>query len=141
MQDPPIAGADAASDEIDVPSDGFDNERAWIASGAMRRDQPAPFAPAPPIDPNAPQTASRFLIDWIDAHRESAHPADPDYPEGIAIDVAQEAPRACRVQLESPAKGRGLWVISCRACGYAIALATAGRADDPCSVRVPCRSA
>jgi hypothetical protein len=82
---------------------------------------------------------ARFAIDWVDQHREASYPADPTYLNGSAIDVALDAPRACRVELPCPAARCGLWVVTCRACGYAIALATAGRADDPRSVRVPCR--
>lgn len=149
MQDPPIAdvaraerppGDDAPNDGIDdAPNDGFDNERAWILRGAMHRDQPTAFSSPPPYDQAAPQAESRFLVDWVDQHRETPHPADPAYPAGTAIDVALDAMKACRVQLAYPAARCGLWVITCRVCGYAIALATAGRADDPCSVRVPCR--
>ena len=84
---------------------------------------------------------SRFLIDWVDLHRESTEPADPAYPDGSAIDVALDAPHACRLQLPCPAARCGQWLITCRDCRFYIALATAGRADDPKSVRLPCRLA
>lgn len=115
----------------------FENEQAWVEAGSMRRGQPAAFVQAP--DPDVP-VESRFLIDWCDGHRGSDYPADPAFPNGTAIDVALDAARACRVELPCPAARCGLWVVTCRQCGYAIALATAGRADDPRSARLPCRS-
>lgn len=125
------AFADAALDPE------FSNEAAWIEAGTAKRGQPLAFS-TPPSDPNAP-TESRFLTDWVDQHRESTYPANPSYPHGSAIDVALDAAHACRVQLPWPAARCGLWVVTCRACGYAISLTTAGRADDPRSVRMPCK--
>lgn len=84
-------------------------------------------------------TEPRFLVDWVDQHRETDRPADPNYPDGCAIDVAMDAPHACRLELPCPAARCGLWVVTCRACGFAITLATTGRSDDPRSLRVPCR--
>jgi hypothetical protein len=146
MQDDSPDDADHLDDPHDDPFAGapedpeFTNERAWIDADTMRRGQPAAFASAlPSLDPDAPTAAPRFLVDWIDQHRESPYPSDPAYPNGSAIDVALDAPRACRVELPCPAARRGTWVVICRECGFAIALATAGRADDPRSVRVPCR--
>jgi hypothetical protein len=124
---------------LDAPPDPeFQNERTWIEDGTMRRGQPVAFNP-PPLDPDAPSVESRFLIDWVDQHRVSLYPADSSFPNGVAIDVALDAPRACRVELIYPAARCGMWVITCRACGFSVALSTAGRADDPRSVRVPCR--
>lgn len=122
----------------DHPDDvEFGNEDAWVEAGTARRGQPVAFAT--PVDPNAPVVESRFAIDWSDGHRETRYPADATYLNGCAIDVALDAPRACRVQLPYPAKGCGHWVVICRVCDYAIALGTAGRRDDPSSVRIPCR--
>jgi hypothetical protein len=135
MQDDPATGAQQ-TDEPDDPQ--FGNERRWEVDGTMRRGQPVAFSAASP-DPDAPIAEPRFLVDWVDQHHESTYPPDPAYPSGTAIDVALDAQRACRVELVYPAERCGLWVITCRACGYSIALATAGRADDPCSVRVPCQ--
>jgi hypothetical protein len=115
--------------------DEFANEEAWMAIGTMRRDQPAAFEPSTAPPPGE----SRFFVDWVDMHRTSDQPADAAYPRGCAIDVALDAMKACRLELPYPAERCGLWVVTCRACGFSIALATAGRADDPKSVRVPCK--
>jgi hypothetical protein len=123
---------------IDAPDDPeFGNERCRIAIGTMRRSQPVPRAAS--LDPDAPIAEPRFLADWVDQHRVSTYPADPSFPIGTAIDVALDAMKACRLELPCPAARCGLWVITCRVCHYSIALATAGRADDPRSVRVPCK--
>ena len=110
-------------------------EDLWEETGMAQRGQPAAFQTG-----GAPAAASRFLVDWVDGHRETATPPDPTYPDGCAIDVALDAPRACRLQLAWPAQRCGQWVITCRDCGFAIALATAGRPDDPRTVRMPCRT-
>lgn len=138
---------DAQSDADDDPHDDSfadappdpetENEQAWMVAGSMQRGRPAAFSAAV-SDPDAVE--SRFLVDWVDLHRYASHPADPSYPNGSAIDVALDAPRACRLALPSPTARCGLWVITCRVCGYSIALNTAGRADDPSSVRLPCRA-
>ena len=124
-----------------APDPEFSNERAWIEAGTMQRSAPTAFnVPLPAADLDAPIAEPRFFVDWVDQHRESQHPADATYPNGCAIDVALDAPKACRVELPYPAARCGLYVITCRACGYAIALATSGRRDDPRSVRMPCRA-
>ncbi len=88
----------------------------------------------------APEPERRFTLDWIDAHRASVEPADLAWPDGVAIDVALDAARACKVELPWPAEGRGKWVVICKVCGFAIALETSGRADDPRTARLPCRA-
>jgi hypothetical protein len=115
----------------------FSNEAAWLEAGTMRRTQPSRFAEAAATPSPGTQ---RFSVDWIDGGRGAGYPADPSYPNGVGIDVAMDAPRACRVELPWPANGVGLWVVVCGACGYAVALGTAGRSDDPRTVRVPCRA-
>jgi hypothetical protein len=143
-QNPPMQHAiDLFADPHDDPFEGappdleFANERAWIEAGKMRAGQPT--AVSVPSDPDAAIAEPRFLIDWVDQHRESRYPPDPSFRNGVAIDVALDAAQACRVQLAYPAERCGIWVITCRVCGYSVALGTAGRADDPVSVRVPCR--
>jgi hypothetical protein len=136
--------ADRVDDPHDDAFDGapddpeFENERCWAEAGTMQRGQPLAFS-AVSLEPGAPVAESRFLVDWVDQHREASYPADSAYPNGSAIDVALDAPHACRVELPYPAARCGLWVVTCRVCGFAIALSTSGRADDPRSARLPCR--
>lgn len=121
----------------DAPPDpDFANEQAWLNTGAARRTRPTAFA----TTTSTPSPASsRFAIDWINAHRTATYPTDPSYPNGVAIDLALSARKACRVELPYPAASCGLWVVMCHACGFVVALATAGRADDPHTVRLPCK--
>lgn len=121
----------------DAPPDPeHGNTAAWLRADRARRHQPTAFAEAAAT----PQPGgARFSVDWIDADREATYPADPGYPNGVAIDVALDAPHACRVELPWPAARVGQWVVVCRECGFAVALETAGRCDDPQSVRMPCR--
>jgi hypothetical protein len=122
------------------PDPEFENERCWEEAGSMRRGQPAVFAKASEALPaEGPVATPRFAIDWIDRHREPRYPADPSYPNGTAIDVALDALKACRVELHYPAARCGMWLVRCLVCGFAIALETTGRRDDPRSVRVACK--
>ena len=116
----------------------FGNEQEWMARGFMRRELPVAITPPAAEQPDAAD--ARFWARWVDQERVSTYPADPAYPHGAAIDVALDAAHACRLALPSPTVGCGLWVIKCRRCHYALCVGTAGRPDDPCSVRIPCKS-
>jgi hypothetical protein len=77
-------------------------------------------------------------IRWIDDRREPQCPADPEYPDGIDIDVSQGKP-SFRTVLPYPAKRCGVYVVTCTRCGATAVITTAGRADDPRSVRISCK--
>lgn len=81
----------------------------------------------------------RLDVQWLDAGREPECPSDPAYPSGKDIDAAGDAKRACEVLLKYPAKRCGCYVIRCRLCGRSTAVTTAGRPDDPRSVRLSCK--
>ncbi len=59
-------------------------------------------------------------IEWIDGGREPQCAPNPAHPNGIDVDAAE---------------GRH----GCKICGYRIAITTAGRPDDPRSVKIPCQ--
>ncbi len=80
----------------------------------------------------------QFKIDWVDHHREPQCKPNPDYPDGIDIDVTQGEETTCTVALPYPARRCGLYIVACTLCGYRMALTTAGRPDDPRSVKLPC---
>jgi hypothetical protein len=82
----------------------------------------------------------RFKIIWIDAKREPQCPPDPSYPEGLDIDGTGGRSPSCLIQLPYPARRCGQYVVECKLCGYVIAITTAGRLDDPRSVRMPCNA-
>lgn len=81
----------------------------------------------------------QFVIQWHDLETKSENPANPTYPNGIAIDAANGAILTCVVRFEYPAKGCGQYMVGCRICGATAIVTTAGRADDPTSIRLPCR--
>lgn len=78
-------------------------------------------------------------VRWIDGNRKAENPTDPECPEGIDINLAVAMHTSCKVSLAYPARRCGWYVIWCSACGLSAAVTTAGRADDPRSVRLPCR--
>jgi hypothetical protein len=80
-----------------------------------------------------------FTIEWIDHGREPKCAPDPDYPDGIDVDVSDNAVRKCKVDLPYPAKRCGHYIVRCKLCGYSVALTTAGRTDDPKSVTITCK--
>lgn len=77
-------------------------------------------------------------VRWIDGRRWPRHPANPYFPHGIDLDFAGDKPPSCIVQLPYPAKRCGQYAIECRDCGLRVLVSTAGRADDPRSVRLAC---
>lgn len=75
---------------------------------------------------------------WEDGGREPQCPPNPAYPLGIDLDAANGQEIACKVALPYPAKRCGVYVVTCSQCGVRIACTTAGRPDDPRSIRMPC---
>lgn len=81
---------------------------------------------------------SDFLIHWIDRHVEPKGRPDPKYPNGIDLDMAGGQRLSCLVALPYPAPRCGYWRVMCNTCHFAVVVTTAGRADDPRTVRLPC---
>jgi hypothetical protein len=79
-----------------------------------------------------------FTVDWIDRGREPKCAPDPLFPNGKDVDASVGAKRACLVELPYPAKRCGLYVVKCSECGLSVGITTAGRPDDPKSVKVAC---
>ncbi len=84
--------------------------------------------------------ATRFLINWIDLRREPECPPNPDFPNGVDLDLSRGGAPTCFTYLDYPAPRCGLYVVTCLSCGRQIAVTTAGRPDDPRSLRIPCRT-
>jgi len=80
----------------------------------------------------------KFNVEWIDSHREPKCAPDPAYPAGKDLDISGGAP-SCFVELPYPARRCGIYMIDCEQCGMTIAITTAGRIDDPKSLRMPCK--
>lgn len=80
-----------------------------------------------------------LTVEWIDRGREPQCEPNPDYPDGIDVDCSDGAQSTCSTPLPYPAKRCGLFLVKCERCGFTAAITTAGRADDPRSVIVPCK--
>lgn len=81
----------------------------------------------------------KFKIRWEDSGREPRCAPNPEYPDGIDIDMSEGCAASCATALPYPARRCGCYVIECETCGLKTAVTTAGRPDDPRSLRVPCR--
>jgi hypothetical protein len=80
-----------------------------------------------------------FKIKWLDGHRNPQCPANPAFPNGMDIDASHGLEPACKVDLPYPAVRCGKYLVSCNQCGANAMATTAGRADDPRSVKFPCK--
>jgi hypothetical protein len=78
-------------------------------------------------------------IEWYDHEREPLCAPDPKYPNGIHLDLSFHAKQACLVNVPYPAKRCGHYRIECDACGVNVAVTTAGRPDDPRTVKLRCK--
>lgn len=77
-------------------------------------------------------------IDWIDHGRAPTVKPNPAYPNGVDIDLSRGAEKTCLVDLPYPARRCGRYVITCPDCGLSAFVTTAGRADDPRSLKIGC---
>lgn len=79
-------------------------------------------------------------IEWTPRGGPPTNPSNPAYPYGIDLDMAANARRACLVKLPYPTERRiGLLTVTCSECGLRAAISTAGRPDDPRSVKLACK--
>jgi hypothetical protein len=79
-----------------------------------------------------------FKIEWVDRHREPQCKPDPDFPRGKDVDISNGAVAACTARLPYPAKRCGYFIVECHDCPTRLFITTAGRPDDPRSVKLPC---
>ena len=78
-------------------------------------------------------------VTWVDGAREPKNPPDPAYPNGIDIDMSRGKTPACERKLEPyPTPRCGLFAVACDRCGQRVVITTAGRPDDPRSVKLAC---
>lgn len=78
-------------------------------------------------------------VEWIDGNREPKCAPNPAYPDGIDVDASLGANATCEIALDHPTPRCGFYVVRCDVCDFSIAITTAGRHDDPRSVKVPCK--
>ena len=80
----------------------------------------------------------RFKIEWIDRGYEPQCAPNPHYPEGIDIDGSNGLLPACLITLPYPARRCGYYYVECGICQINALITTAGRPDDPRSIKLPC---
>jgi hypothetical protein len=81
---------------------------------------------------------SNIQIDFVSHHRKAKNPPNPKYPEGVNLDLTKGAKVACFADLPYPAECCGILVVRCKKCGANAVITTAGRRDDPRSVKLGC---
>lgn len=81
----------------------------------------------------------RFDVRWVDGRAEPKERPNPAFPRGVDIDATDGASPACTIPLPYPAKRIGGYLVTCHVCGLKAVCTTAGRADDPKSMRVMCK--
>ena len=86
----------------------------------------------------ATSQGEEMKVAWVDSGREPQCKPDSNYPNGKDLDISL-GKRSCLVELPYPAKRCGYYVIECEKCNFSMACTTAGRPDDPKSLRVPCK--
>lgn len=77
-------------------------------------------------------------VNWIDRGREPQCEPNPDYPDGVDLDTSFGASSSCFTELPYPAKRCGYYLVVCDRCQQSVLITTAGRRDDPRSVKLAC---
>ena len=73
-------------------------------------------------------------------HRQARCAPDPAYPEGIDVDNTEGQLPSCYTKLPYPAECCGIFLVTCEVCHKRYAITTAGRPDDPRSLRILCET-
>ena len=84
-------------------------------------------------------SSEHVLVSWNDAGREPKCAPNPEYPNGIDLDASNGSSVTCTVKLPYPAKRCGQYFLECTLCKFTAIVITAGRPDDPKSIRLPCQ--
>ena len=82
---------------------------------------------------------SNLKMTWVDGEREPKVAPNPAYPKGVDLDVTAGNP-GCATDLPYPAPRCGWFLINCERCGANAVITTAGRPDDPRSIKIRCES-
>lgn len=85
---------------------------------------------------------SKFKITWVDRGHPPRVAPNPDFPDGVDVDVRESLSlRGCYTPLPYPTghKNVGGWRVECRECGTTAYITAASRLDDPKSAVIPCK--
>jgi len=79
-------------------------------------------------------------VRFNDSDRTATQPANPEYPNGMDIVLAETViQKICSRNLPYPAPRCGTYSVVCRECGFTALVTVAGRADDPRSITMACK--
>jgi hypothetical protein len=78
-------------------------------------------------------------VTWVDRGFEPTCKPDPNFPNGVDLDLTKGQVRVCQTELPYPAKRCGCFLVDCSVCGLQCVVTTAGRRDDPRSIKVACK--
>lgn len=82
-----------------------------------------------------------FTISWVPRSLDGPkEPSNPNFPEGIVMDLSNGAADICTVDLPYPAPGVGCHVMICRICHTRVMASAANRPDDPKRLTIACKS-
>jgi hypothetical protein len=79
-------------------------------------------------------------VKFIDSGREPKCAPNPKYPNGIDLDMSKGASATCEAQLPYPTPRCGYISVVCDICGLSVLITTAGRIDDPKSIKLACQT-
>lgn len=82
---------------------------------------------------------NKITVEFVSHNRKAQMPPNPKYLGGIDIDLRNGANQGCETPLPYPAECCGILLVHCSTCGSNAAITTAGRADDPRSVKLACQ--
>lgn len=82
----------------------------------------------------------KFKIWWIDKQRFPQNQPNPEFPRGVDVDLSEGATKTCKTKLPYPAPRCGVFAVECCECKQRVVITTAGRKDDPRSVKLACKS-
>lgn len=78
-------------------------------------------------------------VQWVDRGRDPQCAPNPNFPHGIDLDASEGSEQSCYTSLPYPAKRCGFYHVRCTICQVDVMLTTAGRPDDPRSLKLKCR--
>ncbi len=81
----------------------------------------------------------QFKVNWVDGEREPQCAPNPAFPDGVDADCTLGLTEGCKIDLPYPAPRCGWFYVECRKCKTNAVITTAGRPDDPRSVKLPCK--
>jgi hypothetical protein len=78
-------------------------------------------------------------VKFNDSGHTATEKANPKWPNGRELSVAEPGQESCTWNLPYPAPRVGTYSVVCRRCHFTALVSVAGRADDPIMITLPCK--